>query len=222
MTSRTTSDGMSLRQSATTGVVRRGGGWFFLGRLASAPCASSWSARASRPRVLLRGAHDSLRLVLAGREVAWGRACRGGAFFFWAAGQRAVRGSLVSAGLGPRVVLCGAHDSLRLVLAGREVAWGRACRGGWVFFWGGWPARCARVVGQRGLLARGSCCVERTTRFASCWQCTRWRGGGRVVVAGSFFGAAGQRAVRGSLVSAGFGPAGLVVWSARLAAPRAW
>jgi len=29
MTSRTTSDGMSLQQSASTSVVRSGGGWFF-------------------------------------------------------------------------------------------------------------------------------------------------------------------------------------------------
>ena len=78
------------------------------------------------------------------QSASTGVVCRGRwLVFFRAAGQRAVRGSLVSAGLGPRVVLCGAHDSLRLVLAGREVAWG-----------------------------------------------------GHVVVAGSFFGAAGQRAVR--------------------------
>jgi hypothetical protein len=134
--------------------------------------------------------------VVAAIRFHWRRAQGRWLVFFRAAGQRAVRGSLVSAGLGPRVVLCGAHDSLRLVLAGREVAWGRACRGGWVFFWGGWSARCARLPVQRGLWARGSCCVERTTRFASCWQGARWRGGGHVVVAGSFFGAAGQRAVR--------------------------
>lgn len=79
--------------------------------------------------------------------------------FFRAAGQRAVRGSLVSAGLGPRVVLCGAHDSLRLVLAGREVAWGRAFRGGWVFFWGRLAsALCASRWSARALGPRVALC----------------------------------------------------------------
>jgi hypothetical protein len=200
--------------------------------------------------------------------------CAGAVAGFLGGGQRAVRGLLVSAGSGPAGRVAGGAR-LAAPPAGRgRVAWGRACRGGWVLFLGRWPARCARVAGQRGLRARGPCCVERTTRFASCWQGREvaWGracrggwvfflgGGGQRAVRGSlvsaglgprvllcgahdslrlvlegggwrggaccggrvfFWGGGGQRAVRGLLASAGFGPAGLVVWSARLAAPRA-
>ena len=76
----------------------------------------------------------------------------------------------------------------------------------WRVFFGRWPARCARVAGQRGLRARGPCCVERTTRFASCWQGAGGVGEGMSRWLGLFLGGGGQRAVRGSLVSAGLGP----------------
>ena len=157
------------------------------------------------------------------------------------------------------------------VAAAIRFHWHRA-QGRWLVFFRGWPARCARVTGQRGLWARGSCCVERTARCASCWQGTKWRGGGRIAVARFFWAVASalcagrwsarawargpccvERTTRfascwqgaggvGEGVSRwpglflggrwparcarvagqrGLGPAGLVVWSARLAAPRA-
>jgi hypothetical protein len=161
----------SCWQGARAGVGEGVSRWLgpFFGAVASALCAGCWSARASGPRAVLRGAHDSLRLVLAGG--GWrggGRVAVAGSFFFggWPARCARVAGQrgLEPAGL---VVWSARLASPR---AGRgRVAWGRACRGGRVFFLGGrWPARCARVAGQRGL-----------------------------------------------------GPAGRVVWSARLASPRA-
>ncbi len=160
MTSRTTSDGMSLWQSASTGVVCRGR-WlgFFLGRLASALCAGRWSARA-----WARGSccvERTTRCASCWQGARWrggGRVAGAGSFF----------GRLVSAlcavtcsarALGPRILLCGAHDSLRLVLAGREVAWGRAFRGGWVFFWGRLAsALCASRWSARALGPRVALC----------------------------------------------------------------
>ena len=157
------------------------------------------------------------------------------------------------------------------VAAAIRFHWHRA-QGRWLVFFRGWPARCARVTGQRGLWARGSCCVERTARCASCWQGTKWRGGGRIAVARFFWAVASalcagrwsarawargsccvERTTRfascwqgaggvGEGVSRwpglflggrwparcarvagqrGLEPAGLVVWSARLASPRA-
>ncbi len=229
MTARTTSDGMSLQQSASTGIVRRGGGWFFLGGgqravrglLVSAGSGPAglvvWSARLAAPRAGRarngvgegvsrwrvffgrwparcarvagqRGLGPAGRVVWSARlaspragrgRVAWGRACRGGRVFFWGGGgQRAVRGSLVSAGLGPRAVLCGAHDSLRLVLAGG--GWrggGRVAVAGSFFGGAVASALCAGRWSARAW-ARGSCCVERTTRCTSCWQGREvaWRG----------------------------------------------
>jgi len=75
------------------------------------------------------------------------------------------------------------------VAAAIRFHWHRA-QGRWLVFFRGWPARCARVTGQRGLWARGSCCVERTARCASCWQGTKWRGGGRIAVARFFWAVA--------------------------------
>ncbi len=91
--------------------------------------------------------------------------------------------------------------------------------GGWFFLGRLASALCAGRWSARAW-ARGSCCVERTTRFASCWQGARWRGGGRVVGARCFWGGWSARCAR-LPVQRGLGPAGRVVWSARLAAPRA-
>lgn len=91
------------------------------------------------------------------QSASTGVVCRGGGWAFRAAGQRAVRGSLVSAGLGPRVVLCGAHDSLRLVLGEVRcgVAWRRLGTGlARVTF--SVPRR-SRCQGLRALCALAAC-----------------------------------------------------------------